>query len=205
MRTSGKLVCARVRVSKRSLLAFFHSLANRCINLQNRHYKSATNETVKLTARFRENKSARIAGVVVGAIHSVNFSLLAAKIRFHCASPRSRRRLTSGLRSEINLVRSSAIHTYIYRSGDKRRPSGGWCGGGWRAGEKRTEGRRGGWRSGGVRNMKYEGRADGRGEFVRFLSFCNGRWKGRTSTESFVNRPVESRQPDKGETDCVGY
>lgn len=57
----------------------------------------------------------------------------------------------------------------------------------------------------GVRNMKYEGQDDGRGKFVRFLSFRSGRWEGRTSTGSFVNCPVESWRLDKGETDYAGY
>lgn len=122
---------------------------------------------MKLTGRFYENKSATHR--FVGTIHSVNFGLF-AKIRFHWASLRSC--LAPGLDQKL-ISPGVSWNTYIYRNGDKQ--AGGF--------RRRVE-------IEGVRNMKYEGRDDGWGKFVRFLSFCSGRWKGRTSTGSFVNCPA---------------
>jgi len=152
--------------------------------LQNRNYKSTTNEAVKLTARFYENKNTtrrRRRDDPLCKLRS------ARENPFSLSVPEEP---GSGLRSEINLVRSFVIHVYLQ---ERRQANGGSLG----KGE--------GVEIEGVRNMKYEGRNDGRGKFVRFLSFCSKRWKERTSTGSFVNCPVEPWRLDKGETDYASY
>jgi len=165
-------------------LAFFHSP---CSELKYKFSKSgAINQRQTKPWNWQGGSmKIKVRCVVVGTIHSVNFGLF-AKIRFHWTSLRSC--LAPGLDQKL-ISPGVSWNTYIYRNGDKR-----------------THGRfTGRVKIEGVRNMKYEGRDDGRSKFVRLLSFCSGRWKGRTSTGSFVNCPVEPWRLDKGETDYAGY
>jgi len=109
----------------------------------------------------------KIRRVIVGTIHSVNFGSFVEN-PFSLNVPEELP--SSGLRSEINLARSFVKHVYL----QERRQANGEIHGG------RVE-------IEGVRNMKYEGRDDGQGKFVRFLSFCTGdgkgeRQQGRSST-----------------------
>lgn len=145
---------------------------------------------MKLTGRFYENKST--------TRRTTRRDDPLCKLRFVRENPFSvsvpEELPSSGLRSEINLGWSFVKHVYLQerRQANTERVEGG----GGEGARVEIEG---------VRNMKYEGRDDGRGKFVRFLSFCSEQWKGRTSTGSFVNCPVEPWLPDKGETDYAGY
>ena len=113
------------QISWNASLAFFHSVENWGINLQNRNYKSTTNEAVKLTAWFCENKNTtrrrrrrrRRRDDPLCKLRSARenpFSLSVPE-----ESP------GSGLRSEINLARSFVIHVYLQ---ERRQANGGSSG-----------------------------------------------------------------------------